>query len=52
MKKIFGSMLTVVDFTAKQARYMITDKFLANYFFIELDFKNLAQLKKHKVLQK
>ena len=37
---MYGSMITVVEFGAKQAtgsRYMSTDKLNGNYFFVEID---------------
>ena len=38
--QVSGSMITVVEFRAKQAtgsRYLLTDKLYDNYFFIGID---------------
>ena len=54
------SMITVVEFRTKQAtesRYMLTDKFYTNYFFIKIDLncfacQKLRTILENKVLQK
>ena len=54
-KYILSSMITVVEFRTKQAtgsRYMPTDKFYNNYFFIKIDLDWLELVKNWARFQK